>query len=101
MQRYSDTVQLINRDGKKRSYETMYYPEFPYNHTDLYIIAKRSDRMDLLAYEYYGDPRFWWVIARSNSLPMGTMVIPAGERIRIPYPLGNYDIHELLKSKQF
>ena len=67
MQRYSDTVNLINRDGtKKLSYETMYYPEFPLRTSDEYIITKRLDRADLIAYDKYGDPRLWWVIFRAN-----------------------------------
>jgi len=103
MQRYSDTVELIDRGStRKKSYETMYYPEFPLKSTDIYIISRRLERMDLLADEHYGDPRFWFVIQRANSgLPYGTMVIPAGLRIRIPYPYTSYDIYELMKEKQF
>lgn len=102
MQRYSDTVTLIQRDGKKRSYETMYYPEFPYLPSDIYIITKKLDRMDLLAYEHYGDPRLWWVIQRSNTgLPYGTMVLPAGRRIRIPSTYTANEIYDLMIAKQF
>lgn len=102
MQRYSDVVTLIDRGNKKRSYETLYYPEFPYLPTDIYLITKRMDRMDLLAYDYYGDPRLWWVIQRANSgLTYGTLVLDAGKRIRIPNPYTAIDIYEMMKEKQF
>lgn len=101
MQRYSDTVNIINREDKKRSYETMYYPKFPYNSEDIYIISKRSDRMDLLAHQHYADPRLWWVIARANSFPYGTISIPAGVRVRIPWPLTAYDAFLKLQEVQF
>ncbi len=103
MQRYKDIVALLSRTpNSKKSYETLYYPEFELKSTDIYIITSRLDRMDLLADDHYGDPRFWWVIQRANSgLPYGTMVLPAGLRIRIPSPYTSYDIYELMKSKQF
>ena len=30
------------------------------------LTAKYDERPDLLAYELYGTPRFWWVFARRN-----------------------------------
>lgn len=102
MQRYHDTVELIKRDTPKRSYETMLYPTFPYLPTDLYIISRKMERMDLLAHEHYGDPRLWWVIQRANNgLAYGSLVIPSGLRIRIPHPYTAYDILEMMKEKQF
>jgi len=37
-----------------------------------------------LANKYYGDITLWWMIAISNNLGKGTMVVPTGIRLRIP-----------------
>lgn len=103
MQRYSDIVTLINREGtRKLSYETMYYPEFPLKPTDEYIITKRLDRADLIANDKYGDPRLWWVLFRANpDLHYGSLVLPPGIRLRIPMPYTAQDIHLMMQEKQF
>lgn len=102
MQRYEETVGIIrhNGDGKRR-YETMLYPKIPKKTSDIYILSKKLERMDNLAYEYYGDPRYWWVIRRVNKLPGGTLQIPAGRRIRIPFPLDPAQLEELMATMQF
>ena len=74
----------------KRRYSTLYYPDFERKDTDIYIITNSTDRLDNLAYQYYGDPRFWVVLAKSNKLHSATFRPPIGFRLRIPYPL-NYD----------
>lgn len=100
MNRYSDVIEVINSNGKKR-YETLYYPVFTPQDTDIYIISKTSDRLDLLANEYYGDPRLWWVITRANSLEKGTLRIKPGLKIRIPFPLDNFDVINMTKNINF
>ena len=101
MNRYNDVVHKIrhNGDGKQR-YETMLYPLFEPQATDRYIISRKLQRMDTLAYAHYGDPRLWWVIQRANSLPGGTFQIPAGIRVRIPWPLSVYDVQQKLSDRQ-
>ena len=39
-----------------------------------------------LAYEYYGDPEYWWVIAWYNFRPLDSH-FRAGDVVRIPTPL--------------
>jgi len=94
MQRYKDYLEYIAQPNGKRRYETMYYPKFEHKTSDVYIIAKKLERMDLLAFEYYNDSRLWWIIRIVNNLPGGTFQIPAGTRIRIPYPLDQVALHE-------
>lgn len=103
MDRYRNTVEFIKHtDGKTRRYETMYYPKFERKTTDVYIIAKRGQRLDLLAAEYYNDVELWWVIFRANpGLPGGTLQLPPGRRIRIPFPLSEFTAQELLDETQF
>ena len=102
MRRYEDIVTHIrhNGDGKRR-YETMYYINVPPKTSDIYIIAKQMDRLDNLASAYYDDPTYWWIIKMANSLPGGTLQIPAGTRIRIPFPLNETKLLELQREKQF
>jgi len=104
MQRYEDTVGIIKHNGVGKSrYETILYPRIQPKITDKYIIAKRLDRVDLLAHEWYGDSRFWWVIAKANNLEGGSFRIPPGTRVRIPFPLQTFDedIQDLLSEAQF
>ena len=48
-------------------------------------MSQDGDRLDLLAKEFYGDQTMWFVIARANNLGKGSMVVPPGIPISIPY----------------
>ena len=61
---------------------TVYYKEIPERDSDFYVTTQFGDRLDTLAFEYYGDPHLWWLIARANKL-VG-MNIPVGTSLRIP-----------------
>lgn len=101
MRRYEEyTGIMIGRTGKRR-YETMYYPQFEYKETDIYIIAKSVTRLDILADRYYGDPRLWVVIARANKLNNATLRVKPGVRIRIPFPVDNSMLYDLFTNAQF
>jgi nucleoid-associated protein YgaU len=69
-------------------YKSTKYPKFPKKATDLYIISRELDRLDQLSNEFYKDPRYWWIIAEANPiLGKGTLLVPPGIQLRIPYPL--------------
>jgi hypothetical protein len=69
-----------------RRLETTIYPTFSKLHADdTYILSQEYDRLDLLAKEFYGDEKFWHVIAKANGIGHGTLMIPPGLIIRIPY----------------
>ena len=80
MSRYENT-KLVKKN-KIVSKATTIYSSIPEDDTDLYIITQYGDRLDNLAYEYYGDQHLWWFIARANHLR--SMNVPAGTRLRIP-----------------
>lgn len=101
MERYQEYSDIITATQKKRRYSTIYYPVFGRKNTDIYRVAKTSDRLDLLATEYYGDPRYWVVIAKANKLHAGTIRVPAGVRLRIPYPLDITEIASEFTKNQF
>jgi len=99
MQRYKElTEEFIDSSNTKR-YASIDYPYFPYRDSDQYIISKRTDRLELLADKYYNDHTLWWVIARANDLGKGTLNIPPGIRIRIPYPVNELIIDELIRDR--
>ena len=92
VKRYHDAKLLTNVkkiDSQDKEYHvrrlsTIMYPEF-YTDNDTRIISQDGDRLDLLAKEFYGDETLWYVIARANNLGKGSMYVPPGEIITIPY----------------
>lgn len=63
--------------------------QIPNRESDKYAYwDKRSDRMDILSYRYYGTPDYRWLILQANPhLPSMEFMIEDGERIRVPFPL--------------
>ena len=82
MSRYKNVK--IGKDKKtgSKKLETTIYETVPKSNDDMYVITQEGDRLDNLAYEYYGDQYLWWFIARVNNLK--TINIEAGTRLRIP-----------------
>ena len=81
--RYKYTKQEAKR------YNTALIAEFEYRESDYYIYGREGDRLDSLAQQFYQDVSLWWVIANANNLGKGSMDVPAGMQIRIPYPVIN------------
>ena len=53
---------------------------------DVYIISKSTDRVDLLAFDYYNDEKLWWIISKANpgKIKRDSFFIDPGLQIRIP-----------------
>ena len=89
----------INKDKLgNRVYGTIIYPGIPKRASDIYIMARKGDRLDLLAHSYYEDVTLWWVIAQANHLGKGTLSISEPQRLRIPTELES--ILSSLETKQ-
>jgi hypothetical protein len=101
MKRYTEFTETIIASQGKRRHATLYYPRIPQRASDIFIITKKLDRLDLIAKQYYGDPRYWTILATCNDLHAGTLVVDPGLRIRIPYPLVPSDIETLFEEAQF
>ena len=84
MNRYATTKIKLDKSGI-RVYGTTYYPEILISDGDQFIYPIEGDRLDSLAYKYYGDTTLWWVIASANNLGKGTFTIAPGRLIRLPY----------------
>ena len=84
MNRYQDIQQLKTNRGK-RYYTTTRYPDIPLSDDDLYIITMRGDRLDNLAYQFYGDSTLWWVLQIVNPNTNKDSLYPnLGIQFRIP-----------------
>lgn len=68
-------------------YSNNLYPDIPVSPNDSYVITVLGDRLDLLAFDFYGDTTFWWVIASANNLPGDSLYLQPGSQIRIPADL--------------
>ena len=73
--------------GKRKTYNTSrnsttIYSSIPETDNDIYIISTPGDRLDLLAFQYYGNVNLWWYIAKANKLTF--MTVTPGTRLRIP-----------------
>jgi hypothetical protein len=79
-----DELNVVNTESGKRNYATVLYPTIEPDPLDIYTVVYESDRLDLLAYKYYGDVRYWWVIAQANSLGKGSFNVNPDTRLRIP-----------------
>ena len=53
-----------------------------FNYTSYRITTE--DRIDLLAYQFYGDATMWWFIANANPEIFNWSSLEAGTVIRIP-----------------
>jgi len=82
MKRYSTTRQKLDKSGVI-VYGTTYYPQIPVEDTDKFVYPKDGDRLDTLAYRYYGDTTLWWVIAKANGIK-GKVAVSVDEILRIP-----------------
>jgi hypothetical protein len=67
-----------------RYYKNAIYPEVEPSENDTYIITTSDDRLDLLAYDFFGDPKLWWIIAAANNFPGNSMYVTNGVQVRIP-----------------
>jgi phage tail protein X len=80
--RYQNNSTKKNKEGKV-VYQSRIYTKIPLSDNDVYVATETGDRLDSLAYEYYGDSTLWWIIAAASNIGWG-MQVPAGIVIRIP-----------------
>ena len=82
------------KDGK-RIFQYAKYPEIPLSVNDIYVTTIDGDRMDLMANQFYGDVRLWWIIASANpdKLRRDSYSVQPGLEIRIPI-----EVNKILKD---
>ena len=82
--RYQYSTTLTNKYTKKKYLGSVLYPKIKPNDNDMYIISQQSDRLDILANNYYNDSSLWWIIAVANNLNDASLSIEPGIQMRIP-----------------
>jgi phage tail protein X len=82
--RYLNTKTTKDKETGKTYMETTVYPKISPSNSDIYIITDDGDRLDLLAYKYYGDTRMWWIIATANNINDAVFYVEPGIQLRIP-----------------
>ncbi len=90
--RYANIRVLKNSIGK-RYYAENIYPDIPVSESDIYVITTVTDRLDILASDFYGDSSLYWIIASANALSGDSLVPPPGQQLRIPT-----DIESIINS---
>ena len=94
MARYDIATTLKTAKGV-RYYSSTLPPTVDKADTDIYIITVYGDRLDLIAFDYYGDPAAWWVIASANPDIIkynGSLAVQAGLQLRVPYGTSNVNV---------
>ena len=90
MERYTDnniiqTVPTVQYPKIIRYRSSTRYPDIPLSENDVLIYTMRGDRLDNLAYQFYGDPTLWWVLSIANpDLPNDSLYPTLGYQLRIP-----------------
>ena len=78
-------VKNIKRlDTGKKVLKTSIPKNIPKRDDDIYIITQETDRLDLLANEFYKDSYLWWIIAVANNINGVNIGLEAGLQLRIP-----------------
>lgn len=86
MNRY-DTIPTKKNDNNQTVYQSTLLPDIKPSVNDIYIMTTPGDRMDILAYKYYGNVSYWWIIAQANpnaNLDKGSVALQGGLQLRIP-----------------
>ena len=86
MSKYNNlTSTELDVEIKRRYYTSILDPEIPQQSDDIYVVSTFGDRLDLLAWNYYQNVRYWWIIAAANpELRKDTLNLEVGTQIRIP-----------------
>ena len=76
---------IIKQENTPRYRSSTRYPNITLSIDDAYIITQYGDRLDNLAYQFYQDSSYWWIISAANpDLPKDSLYPPLGYQLRIP-----------------
>lgn len=78
------TIEELKTNTGRRYYKNAIYPDIPVTEDDIYVISTGGDRYDVLAQQFYGDSRLWWVIASANTSKTDGLIVKPGIQLRIP-----------------
>lgn len=96
MNRYLTSKTITDKNSRKRKLSTVIFPQMPGNADDVYIQITTTERLDILASQFYDDVNAWPVIAVANGLGKGSLLVKPGTVLRIPTKQNFTDIIERL-----
>lgn len=75
-----------------RYYEYTIYPTVKVDDVNFnkILTTENTCRLDLLAKQYLGNSKYWWIIALVNDLPGDSIVVNKGIWLYIPKEVYNY-----------
>ena len=80
-------LRKINLDSlnKRRFYNALLDVTIDKTIDDIYVITSFGERLDSLAWRYYSNVDYWWIIAAANpELRKDSLYLEPGTQIRIP-----------------
>ncbi len=83
MKRY-ERIPIVRDENGRRHYKSTLIQPIPYSADDIWVMTGPGDRLDTLAYQFYGEVKYWWVIAAANKLGLGSVAVPPATQLRIP-----------------
>ena len=89
MGRYSITKIQKLKDGRV-VYASPLFNKIPKIDSDIYIVTQTGDRLDSIAYQFFGDSSLWYIIASANNIHDPSFAVEDGTTLRIPQNYKNY-----------
>ena len=89
MSRYTFNTKQKLKDGRV-VYTSKINTKIPKSDNDTYIVTQTGDRLDTLAYQFYGDSSLWYIIASANNIHDPSFAVEDGTTLRIPEYYNNY-----------
>lgn len=77
-------VETKNTIDGRQVYRTSPLPNIPLSDDDIYVATETGDRLDTLAFQFYGDSSLWWIIASANNIHNAVFGFEDGTVLRIP-----------------
>ncbi len=81
--RYQNNQVKITPDGRQ-VFRSRFYKPIPLRDDDIYVVTQTGDRLDTIAYQFYGDASLWWIIASANNIHTAPIAIEDSLILRIP-----------------
>jgi hypothetical protein len=77
---------LLKNDDGTVFWDQPNFPQIVPQPKDTYLTISSDyvGRLDLIAFDYYGDVDLWWVIALANGIDLIPTEVTIGLKIRIP-----------------
>lgn len=80
--RYKSIPTIKTKNGKRAIGSSLLPRMYPKD-SDTFVIMVEKTRLDHIAFKFYNNPNYWWIIASANEIK-GTMYAEEGIQLRVP-----------------